>query len=372
MFVKRFRNSTISAKLIFCFSSAGFFSLLIGLTGVLAITGVLSLGGPYVFSAMGVFFAAEFLVAFLCIRYFRKNIIAYISGLTIGIKKLRDGELSYFDNDMTFDESSKDETVLQAIAFVELVVATREKVGDTRQIANGDLTTHIHIRSDEDQLGSALLDLVHNTHRVVTTIVTAANEVETGAGLVANSAASLSEGSTRQARSVLNLTASLNEISAKTKLNAQNAESANGLVGDVRENALSGNELMKEMLSAMQEINISSGSISKIIKVIDDIAFQTNILALNAAVEAARAGVHGKGFAVVAEEVRTLAAISALAVSETTEMIEGSVNKAEAGMKIANDTAEALSRIVGLVERASDLVSSIAAASMDRRQISSR
>ena len=120
------------------------------------------------------------------------------------------------------------------------------------------------------------------------------------------------------------------------------------------------------MLKAMDDINDASSSIGKIIKVIDDIAFQTNILALNAAVEAARAGQHGKGFAVVAEEVRNLAAKSADAAKNTTDLIDGSKRKVEAGTKIARATADALSQIVSQVELAVDLVSAIAKASNDQ------
>jgi methyl-accepting chemotaxis protein len=158
----------------------------------------------------------------------------------------------------------------------------------------------------------------------------------------------------------------MNQISAQTKQNAENANQARELAHLAQENAAKGNGQMKEMLEAMKEINESSKNISNVIKVIDDIAFQTNILALNAAVEAARAGQHGKGFAVVAEEVRNLAARSANAAKETTELIEGSINKVEGGTEIANLTASALDSIVEGVAKAADIVAEIAKASNEQ------
>lgn len=193
-----------------------------------------------------------------------------------------------------------------------------------------------------------------------------AEQVSSGSDLVSNSSSTLSQGATEQASSVQQLTASLREVASQTTENAKNAQNANEAAKLVKDNAADGNEQMKEMLKAMDEINKSSASINKIIKVIDDIAFQTNILALNAAVEAARAGEHGKGFAVVAEEVRTLAARSAQAAKETTDLIEGSIGKVENGAKIANQTASALSSIVTEVDKAADLIESIAIASNDQ------
>ena len=143
----------------------------------------------------------------------------------------------------------------------------------------------------------------------------------------------------------------------------RSALNASELVAQAIEEVKRGNAQMQDMMTAMQEINESSESISKIIKVIDDIAFQTNILALNAAVEAARAGDAGKGFAVVAEEVRNLAAKSASAASETAELIEDSIHKVEAGSSIADETAKALEMITAAVKESETIIRNIAEAS---------
>jgi methyl-accepting chemotaxis protein len=194
----------------------------------------------------------------------------------------------------------------------------------------------------------------------------AADQVSAGAKNVSDASVSLSQGAAEQASSVEELSSSIAEISSQTRSNAENANKANELTLQTRQHAQLGDEDMKEMLTAMEAINVSSSSISKIIKVIDEIAFQTNILALNAAVEAARAGQHGKGFAVVAEEVRNLAARSAKAAKETTNMIEDSVGKVNDGQAIARKTAEALQVIVGNVTEVAELVSSITKASNEQ------
>ena len=236
------------------------------------------------------------------------------------------------------------------------------------KIADGDLNVEVKQNSRDEigMLASAFKRMSDNLNDVISSISTAAEQVSAGSRQVSDSSVELSQGATEQASSIEELTASLEEISTQTRLNSENAAQASSLAENVKTIALNGNKHMKEMLNAMDDINDSSSNISKIIKVIDEIAFQTNILALNAAVEAARAGQHGKGFAVVAEEVRNLAARSANAAKETTDMIEGSIRKVEGGTKIANETAEALGLIVDGVAKAADLVGNIAEASNEQ------
>lgn len=236
------------------------------------------------------------------------------------------------------------------------------------EIADGNLDIDIEVDTKDEigELGAAFVVMTNNMNSVMTNINSASEQVASGSRQLSDSSMSLSQGATEQASSIEELTASVEEIASQTRANAQNAEKAKDMASSAYNYAEQGNSQMSDMLAAMTDINESSSNISKIIKVIDDIAFQTNILALNAAVEAARAGQHGKGFAVVAEEVRNLAARSANAAQETTAMIEGSINKVEGGTKIANETAVALNKIVEGVSEVTELVSEIAIASNEQ------
>jgi methyl-accepting chemotaxis protein len=196
----------------------------------------------------------------------------------------------------------------------------------------------------------------------------ASNQIASGSGQVADSSQALSQGATESASSMEQITASMHDLESKTRSNADHAVQANSLADNARGVAETGKVQMMEMVSAMRDINASSMDISKIIKVIDEIAFQTNLLALNAAVEAARAGQHGKGFAVVAEEVRNLAARSAVAAKETAELIEGSVKKTEHGTEIAGTAAAALEKIVAEITRVTDLIGDMAMSSQEQAE----
>lgn len=243
-----------------------------------------------------------------------------------------------------------------------------EMVVALEKLAAGDLTFDANPYDEEDKIGNSLAQTGRDLNSLMAEILVSTEQIASGSGQVADASQSLSQGAAEQAASLEQITSSMTEMASQTKTNAENAGQANGLAGQTKAAAEQGNRQMQDMVSAMGDIAESGQNISKIIKVIDEIAFQTNLLALNAAVEAARAGRHGKGFAVVAEEVRNLAARSAKAAKETAELIEGSVAKTKDGSRIAKETAEALAEIVTSVTKVTDIVAEIAAASNEQAE----
>jgi methyl-accepting chemotaxis protein len=236
------------------------------------------------------------------------------------------------------------------------------------EIADGDLTKDIQISSDRDDLGKALSVMHEHLKRIHCQLRLTGNHIAVGASQMADASQTLSSGASQQASSQEKITDTVSNMAEHIKHNAENSTLANDFTDEAHRFAKDGNQQMQDLIEAMEDINVSGLNISKIIKVIDEIAFQTNLLALNAAVEAARAGKYGKGFAVVAEEVRNLAARSAKAARETAELIESSVGKARNGVQIADNTAQALQKIVQSVGRITELIKEIAIDSNDQAE----
>jgi len=256
-------------------------------------------------------------------------------------------------------------TISGAASFVSHVTNFAHELG---VIAGGDLSTDVDLLSESDTMGLSLKKMVDNLNIMFREIHMSTTEVSSGSKQVADCSQILAQGSTAQAASIQQLSGSIADISEKTKENAMTADRASKLSETIKERAEKGNRQMGDMISAVKDINDASQSISKIIKTIDDIAFQTNILALNAAVEAARAGQHGRGFAIVAEEVRNLASKSAAAAKDTEEMIQDSMEKAELGSRIAEETAVSLNEIVASINESAVLIGEIVKASGEQTE----
>ncbi len=255
------------------------------------------------------------------------------------------------------------QTIAACAAFATRVTEVSQVLS---AVAEGDLTVGINPLSDHDTLGVSLQKMTDNLNGMFGDINMSASQVSAGAGQIADGAQALASGSTEQAASVQELSSSIAEIAQRTKHNAEMAEQAAQFAETIMDNAHRGTEQMNEMMMAVREISEASQSIGRVMKTIDEIAFQTNILALNASVEAARAGEHGKGFGVVAEEVRTLSAKSAAAASDTGHLIANSMEKAELGVRIAEETSASLSQIVTGIGESTQLITEIAKSSEEQ------
>ena len=238
------------------------------------------------------------------------------------------------------------------------------------EMSEGDFTatTTVDYIGDFTTIKTSFAKIKQTLYGIISNMNSSADDVMTGANQIADGSQMLAEGTTRQATAIDELSASIDSISEKVQNTANNAEEANKLSEDSRTKISQQNEEMETMLSAMEEIRTKSVQISDIIKTIDDIAFQTNILALNAAIEAARAGAAGKGFAVVADEVRNLAAKSAEAANNTTELISATVEAVTNGVQIAQNTAETMKEVMEYSEKTDVLIGEIYTAAAEQAE----
>lgn len=285
------------------------------------------------------------------------------------VQKMSKGEFDRIDSIKNEDEIAEMATALnhlvesQNIAFNSIYeVMSGVEVGDlSKQILDDMEGAFDDLKNKVNTSVQMLSGTVHNVSQVT-------DQVELGAKELSQVSTEISNNTSSMAATLEEISTSMVEIENKIKSNTQNSIDAQGISGETISLVSRGNEQMKEMVQSMDEINETSMNVSKIIKVIDDIAFQTNLLALNAAVEAARAGSYGKGFAVVADEVRNLASRSAEAARDTSQLIENSINQVKTGVNNAEKTEEMLNSITESVEKSAGLVGDIARDSQEQSE----
>lgn len=278
--------------------------------------------------------------------------------LTEAAQKISSGDIA-----VKIDYESTDEVGRLAAELRTMLSHFQNQAQVLQQIAEGNLDTSIELRSESDIVHRSLNTLLDNNNDMISQIRMSSEQVSGASDQISQSAQILAAGSSEQAASVEAFSTSMNMLMEKTNKNAEDANKALDLTRQSESYATEGSDSMQMLMSAMKEIDQGSRDVTKVIKVIDDIAFQTNILALNAAVEAARAGVHGKGFAVVANEVRDLAAKSAQAAKESTKLIQNNMNRVQDGNKVVGLTNNAIKNIGEIAVQINELTVNIASES---------
>ncbi|MBE6821928.1 MAG: HAMP domain-containing protein [Ruminococcaceae bacterium] len=296
-----------------------------------------------------------------------KQICKPIRSLVKSAEEISQGNLS-----VEFENGRSDEIRALTDSFKTMTTAWSGYISEISfvlsQMSEGNLDVEIssEYRGDFYKIKESLNQIITTFNEMIGAIMAAANDITDGTKQLSEGSQNLSSGAAEQAAAIDQLTASIAEIAEKTKQNAESSAKADTIANAVKTDTVGGNEKMEQMLCSMKEISESAAGISDVIKVINDIAFQTNVLALNASIEAARAGQYGKGFAVVAGEVRHLALRSTEAADGTTEMIEKSINRSVQGTKAAKDMSDTLKTIEEGVNRTTALIDSIAKSSEEQ------
>ncbi len=283
-------------------------------------------------------------------------------------------ELANGNFDITIEKGYKGSFGEMMGSFDKMVNSTASYIYEITDVletmSTGDLRKNItkEYVGQFDNIKRSINNILKTLRNTMSEIKASADNVLLGAKQVSNASMDLATGASTQASSIEELNASVEEINSQTARTADMTKNANDYSTVSNKNAKQGNDEMLKMLKSMNEIKEASNNISRIIKVVDDIAFQTNLLALNASVEAARAGEQGKGFAVVAEEVRSLAGRTLQSAKDTSTMIEDMINKISDGTVTAQQTAESLSKIVENTDAVSDIIVKINKAAIDQHE----
>ncbi len=294
-----------------------------------------------------------------------RKVLSPVQGVVEAANSIARGNL-----DVTIQTDGEDEIGMLSKAFAQMTANLNHIVTDLKyvlaEMAEGNFT--VRTKAEDSYVGAfegvlaSVRQMRNHLSATLGQIELSADQVSSGSAQMASGAQALSQGAVEQAASIQELAATIEGILSHVQDTSQNAQEARERSGASGADTTTCNQQMQEMMEAMDDIGKKSAEIGKIIKTIEDIAFQTNILALNAAVEAARAGTAGKGFAVVADEVRNLASKSADASNNTSELIEGAVKAVDKGRRIADETAQSLMKVVKTTETISGLVDKIAAA----------
>lgn len=303
--------------------------------------------------------------------FLAKNITKSISNPIDHMKNVA-SEMANGNLEVSIDISSNDEIGALASSFSQMITTLKNYITEIStvlgSISNGNFNIHIveDYKGNFVQIKSSLDNIVHSLSNVFLEIKDATTQVNNGASQVASTSQVISEGATDQANSIEELSTSIKKFHEQLQLTVTNADNTNLITMNLVKDIQNSNTKMKEMLSAMNDIEKSSKDINNIIKAITDIATETNLLALNAAIEAARAGEAGKGFSVVADEVRKLSFQSADAAKQTSLLINDSINAVNQGKTLANNTAQTLLDLVTSVNNVSGIISNITAVSKDQ------